>query len=158
MPQHRQVPAYTAEAVQNYRNERMVRAQQYGASFLNLRPTTQRIAEKVTHDLLESDRRFLGFTIAGAALLFAILQVIPAVIPRLTFSEDAMMQRVREAQAAEFRGLQEQLGAQRILIEHLERRLESAERSATRRQRSRVASRATVHHYKVCRTRVSWRT
>jgi deoxycytidine triphosphate deaminase len=118
-------------AMLNYRNDKMVKAQQYGNSFLNLKPLIRTLAEQVTGDLLTRDRRFLGFLIGAAALFFTALQVFTPSIVKLTSSEELVNSRTlndfRANSALETGALKAQLEVQLQMIQTLRKQLAEQE-------------------------------
>jgi deoxycytidine triphosphate deaminase len=123
----------TAESIRLYRSERMVLAQEYGSTFLNLRSMIQSISQTVTEGLLLKERNTLLSIIAVAALVFALLQFISPLIGKYFFSEETVAAKVlhdmKTQHSLDNAALKAQVDAQRLQIEDLRRRVEEKART-----------------------------
>ena len=121
------------EKLRLYRSEKMLLAQGYGTTFLNLRNTVQSVTKRVTEEVLSKERNTLIAIIAIAALVFALLQFISPLIGKYFFSEDAVaakvIQDLKKEHTLENAVLRAQVDAQRLLIDDLRRRMDDQVRA-----------------------------
>jgi hypothetical protein len=121
------------DAVRLYRSEKMLLAQGYGTTFLNVPEIARSVTETATTDLLNRERNTLLAIITIAAALFALLQFISPLIGKYFFSEDTVaakvLQEMRSQQILDNAALKAYVDAQRVLIEDLRRRMDEQARA-----------------------------
>jgi dUTPase-like protein len=133
-----------ADAIRAYRNEKMLFAPEYGATFLNVPGMVRSVNQTVTAELLKKERNTLLWIIGAAATLFAFLQIASPLAGKYFFSEETVaakvLQELKNQQSVDTSILKAHIDAQDRLIDDLRRRVE--EQARTRSMESDAAKRS----------------